>query len=227
MKSPSNSKPFSIGIIFGIVSIFLLAASGPIQHVIVDNTPSVTVSGGNGTNVTAQLAGGNASITNFPALLCGNSFSGPNDTTAYAANQVVNNANNVLAVPFTFTNAVLNNGGSAILDQVRIVVSNATFLPSSYLAVYCSTNVTGFSNRMAFSMFYTNASVRRFIIPLNALAVSGSGGDCASVVSPQLGYLYNAAAGDKNAYFHWFLGSAATPVANQPYYIEATFRQLR
>lgn len=149
----------------------------------------------------------------------------PNDTTAYAAKDVISTSN-TSGTLITFTNLSRANGSSGVIVRARLMTTQATNV-SQYRLHLFHTAPTPINDNSPYLVQYTNANNRIGMIDFAAMTTEDASSNAAMTMRPSSDGAYpspnlwfSTDPLDRNVYGMLETLSAFTPAANQKFYIE-------
>jgi hypothetical protein len=146
-------------------------------------------------------------------------FTRPNDSTPYAANDVVGNGAVV-----TFTNVGDSANGSGYVTNVRLVKSTATITNAVFRLWLYATAPTPIADNAQFTLLWANRAARLGYVDL-ACTTEGTGSDSASAFVTNVNLKFMCAGGSRNLFGVLEAKQAYTPGASESFYIELTVDQ--
>lgn len=144
------------------------------------------------------------------------SFTRPNNTTAYAAEDTVNDGTNRISFS-PIDGMTLGAGKSIIIKTVRLVTDSTTTANGSFRLMFTDKAQTAIADNSPQTLLFTNKDKRCGWADLT-LSTGGSGSDCAEAFSADV----NVVVKTQEATFTADLiaKAAYVPTANQNFYIE-------
>lgn len=144
------------------------------------------------------------------------SFTRPNNTTTYAAEDAVNNGTNRISFS-PIDGITLNSGKSIIVKTVRIVTDSTTTTNASFRLMFTDKEQTVIADNLPQTLLFTNKDKRCGWADLT-LSTGGTGSDCAEGFAADV----NVVVKTQEATFTADLiaKAAYVPTANQNFYIE-------
>lgn len=149
-------------------------------------------------------------------------FTRPNDTTAYAAKDVVGPS---VAGLLTFANIARVAGGTFYIVKARLLTNLSTNTASYRLHLYTANTPAVISDNSPFAILWANRVARIGYIDFDATATEGTGSDCAISLNKDIRLHVKCDAGSRNIYGVLEVMSAQTPVANQVFFIDLNVEQ--
>ncbi len=150
------------------------------------------------------------------------SITRPNDTTAYAAGDVVASSTTA-AVATTFANAVGEPGGSAILTSVMMVDSSSTATKGQFEVWLFNASYTQDQDNAVFTPTDAECATLVAVVPLNTSyvgdATAGTGGN-AVYFSGAINQYFSCAAASTTLYGALVVRNAYTPIAVEVFTIQ-------
>lgn len=143
----------------------------------------------------------------------------PNDTTAYAINDVVGPTGG--AALLTFTNIARVNAGTGYIVKVRLMTDQKTNTATYRLHLYSDNTPTAIADNALFTLLWANRAVRVGYIDLYGMGTEDpTGSDCAVAFSGDIRLHFKSAAASRNLYGVLETKTVFTPAASQKFFIE-------
>lgn len=142
------------------------------------------------------------------------SFTRPNDTTTYAAEDAVNDGTNNL----TFTPSTdIQDGQSLVVKSIRLTTDSTTTTNGSFRIYFTDTTQTAIADNSQQTLLYANRTVRVGYADLS-LSTGGTGSNCAESFVSDVNIPFKSVSTD---FYGYLVAKAAyVPAANQKFYIE-------
>lgn len=146
------------------------------------------------------------------------SFTRRNDTTAYAAEDVINNSTSSPSLlTFTSSDISLQGGQSFIAKTLRVITDSSTTTNASFRLYLLKSTQTAIADNSAQTLLYTNRSKRIGYIDFT-LTSGGTGSDCAEAMVTDVNIPFKLSSG---AIYGYLVAKAAyTPTSGQNFTFE-------
>lgn len=145
-------------------------------------------------------------------------FTRPNDTTQYAASDVVCNSTSAPAV-ITFAGMARGLGGSGRILTARHIKSSTTVTAATFRLYLYRTAPTPINDNAQFPLLWANRANRLGFIDFSH-TTQGTGSDSSSSMVPFAGIDYVCDAADLNLYGILIATAAYQPSAQEQHFIE-------